>query len=247
VSRRECYSEAFYSLQGEGPDAGRPCFFIRFQGCNLACRFCDTPGALRPGAGRLTRRGVLDALGEGSPRAVCVTGGEPLLQLDELEQLTDALRERLPRAHLWLETNGTLLSERAAALLGERFEHVVVSPKLTQVPTPRYLNLFRRLDEADSPLLAPDCSARLTLKFLVRGSLDLVRACSLTGALAAYLGRRGQPTSVVFQPVHVPGQDYAAACRRVYERIVELSPSVPLLRGGGWRLLPQLHKLVGLR
>src|SRR6476660_3425839 len=98
--------EIFYTLQGEGRNAGRPAVFCRFSGCNLwtgresdrhaaTCQFCDTDFiGVAPDGGRFadaTRlaQAVLDRWPErregrangGRPLVVC-TGGEPLLQLD---------------------------------------------------------------------------------------------------------------------------------------------------------------------
>lgn len=95
----------FYTLQGEGAQAGRPAVFCRFAGCNLwtghesdraeaVCRFCDTEfvGTDGPGGGKFTTpedlaQAVAAAWPRGTsaaarPLVVC-TGGEPLLQLDE--------------------------------------------------------------------------------------------------------------------------------------------------------------------
>src|SRR5690242_436356 len=95
--------EIFYTLQGEGAQAGRPAVFCRFAGCNLwsgreedranaVCNFCDTDfiGTDGPGGGRLeTANDLADAVARqwpasqrGTAYVVC-TGGEPLLQLDE--------------------------------------------------------------------------------------------------------------------------------------------------------------------
>src|SRR4051812_30926893 len=106
--------ELFYTLQGEGANAGRPAVFCRFSGCNLwsgresdraeaVCRFCDTDfiGVDGSGGGRFASASelasavfaqwpVMGASG-GRPLVVC-TGGEPLLQLDE--PLVRALKER---------------------------------------------------------------------------------------------------------------------------------------------------------
>jgi len=115
--------EIFLTLQGEGGQAGRPAVFCRFSGCNLwsgreadraaaVCSFCDTDfvGLDGPGGGRFADAealaGAVEAAWEGGPgdRLVVLTGGEPLLQLDE--PLIEALHAR--GFSLALETNGTL-------------------------------------------------------------------------------------------------------------------------------------------
>src|SRR5215218_8391033 len=93
--------EIFYTLQGEGRNAGRAAVFCRFSGCNLwsgreadraeaVCKFCDTDfvGMDGTGGGRFETAGALaEAIASlwtgrgGKPLVVC-TGGEPLLQLD---------------------------------------------------------------------------------------------------------------------------------------------------------------------
>ena len=115
--------EIFYTLQGEGAQAGRAAVFCRFAGCNLwtgreqdrasaVCTFCDTDfvGTDGPGGGKFATPGELaravaaqwPAGAGGKPYVVC-TGGEPLLQLDE--PLIDAFhREGFEVA---VETNGT--------------------------------------------------------------------------------------------------------------------------------------------
>src|SRR5690606_38865253 len=102
--------EIFYTLQGEGANAGTPAVFCRFAGCNLwtgreadrenaVCRFCDTDfvGTDGSGGGKFATaqslakacRVVITAR-EG-PRLVVLTGGEPMLQVDEA--LVDALHD----------------------------------------------------------------------------------------------------------------------------------------------------------
>ncbi len=113
--------EIFYTLQGEGAQAGRAAVFCRFAGCNLwsgreadraqaVCRFCDTDfvGTDGPGGGKFANAASLaDAVaaqwpGGGKPLVVC-TGGEPLLQLDA--PLIEALHAR--GFEIAVETNGT--------------------------------------------------------------------------------------------------------------------------------------------
>ena len=115
--------EIFYTLQGEGANAGRPAVFCRFAGCNLwsgreadraaaQCSFCDTDfvGTDGQGGGKFAdSEGLADSVerewGDGREnRLVVVTGGEPMLQLDSA--LVDALHERGFRVAA--ESNGTL-------------------------------------------------------------------------------------------------------------------------------------------
>jgi 7-carboxy-7-deazaguanine synthase (Cx14CxxC type) len=115
--------EIFYTLQGEGANAGTPAVFLRFAGCNLwsgreqdrasaVCRFCDTEfvGTDGPGGGRFgTAEQLTDAVARQWPegearRFVVCTGGEPLLQLDA--PLIEALHAYAFR--IAIETNGTL-------------------------------------------------------------------------------------------------------------------------------------------
>ena len=130
--------EIFYTLQGEGGQAGRAAVFCRFAGCNLwtgreedrskaVCQFCDTDfiGTDGPGGGKFTTAEALaqavlhqwptDA--KGKPLVVC-TGGEPLLQLDQA--LVDALHA--VGFEVAVETNGTQLAPNG-------LDWICVSPK----------------------------------------------------------------------------------------------------------------------
>ena len=119
--------EVFYTLQGEGANAGRPAVFCRFAGCNLwtgreqhreraVCQFCDTDfvGTDGEGGGKFKTADALAdavaatwAVGTGAAgmehRFVVCTGGEPLLQVDT--ELIDGLHAR--GFEIAVETNGT--------------------------------------------------------------------------------------------------------------------------------------------
>lgn len=129
--------EIFYTLQGEGANAGRPAVFCRFAGCNLwsglerdrataQCRFCDTDfvGTDGTGGGKFeTARALATAIatawrGGGTRKLVVMTGGEPLLQLDEA--LIAAVHAQ--GFEIAVETNGTLPAP-------EGLDWICVSPK----------------------------------------------------------------------------------------------------------------------
>ena len=134
--------EIFYTLQGEGSNAGRPAVFCRFSGCNLwtgreadraraVCQFCDTDFVgVGPDGGRFATAELLAAAvlsrwpvvehghaSGGHPLVVC-TGGEPLLQLDAVA--VQALHAR--GFEVAVETNGTQPAP-------EGIDHICVSPK----------------------------------------------------------------------------------------------------------------------
>ena len=87
--------EIFRSVQGEGLYVGAPTLFVRFHGCQLQCKWCDTPYAKDPK--EATEMGVpllLQKMREvdPNPRYICLTGGEPLIQpKHELFNLFQAL------------------------------------------------------------------------------------------------------------------------------------------------------------
>jgi 7-carboxy-7-deazaguanine synthase len=130
--------EIFYTLQGEGANAGRAAVFCRFAGCNLwsgreqdresaVCNFCDTDfvGTDGPGGGKFASAEQLaDAVAAQWPRngagkrfVVC-TGGEPLLQMDAA--LISALHSH--KFEIAVETNGTITAP-------DGIDWICVSPK----------------------------------------------------------------------------------------------------------------------
>jgi 7-carboxy-7-deazaguanine synthase len=137
-------SETFTSLQGEGMLVGVPSFFIRTSGCNLRCRWCDTPYTSWLPEGE--RRTVDELLGEAEDsgvRHVVVTGGEPLLQR-EIGDLTRRLRAA--SLHVTVETAGTRDPDFECDLLS-------LSPKtVNSDPQGKWKDRHRRLRSDTEPL-----------------------------------------------------------------------------------------------
>ena len=139
MSRAYTVKEIFYTLQGEGANAGRAAVFLRFSGCNLwsgreedretaTCTFCDTDfvgtgpdGGKFQDAAALARAVVArwpwKQMRGARPLVVC-TGGEPLLQLDD--ELIAALHDA--GFEVAIETNGTQEAPRG-------IDWICVSPK----------------------------------------------------------------------------------------------------------------------
>lgn len=122
--------EIFYSLQGEGVSMGKPAVFLRLALCNLRCSWCDTAYSWKWNPGEMARH-VMDMPPEDVAARVSafpvkhmvVTGGEPLLQQEELVRLCSLL----PGYTVEVETNGTLIPAPGLDAVTEQYN---VSPKL---------------------------------------------------------------------------------------------------------------------
>jgi len=114
------------TIQGEGPDAGRPAVFVRLSRCNLRCHFCDTDFSdgkwMSAGA---VRDRVLEL--RGKSKLVVITGGEPLLQ--NIIPLTRMLGER--GLSVGIETAGSVYLEGLETLFDADLtvHYIVCSPK----------------------------------------------------------------------------------------------------------------------
>ena len=98
-------NEIFLSIQGEGKEIGKPTAFIRLTGCNLRCEWCDTEYAFYEGK-EMRIEDVIKEVERYKIKRVCITGGEPLLQRDEVLKLVDVLLSK--GYDISLETNGSL-------------------------------------------------------------------------------------------------------------------------------------------
>ncbi|MFH1062790.1 MAG: 7-carboxy-7-deazaguanine synthase QueE [Candidatus Omnitrophota bacterium] len=103
-------SEIFFSLQGEGIYAGTAHVFIRFFGCNIKCRYCDTNknSFKEYSVAQLIAR-VRKLVKEHKAKYITLTGGEPLLQADFINRFL--IKSQSNKTRIYLETNGLLCSE----------------------------------------------------------------------------------------------------------------------------------------
>jgi len=100
-------NEIFYSIQGEGTKAGLPCIFIRLTYCNLRCSYCDTEYAFHEGK-NFTIKEILENIKQYKCNLVEITGGEPLVQKESLNLMTQLCDAGY---NVMLETGGSLTIE----------------------------------------------------------------------------------------------------------------------------------------
>jgi 7-carboxy-7-deazaguanine synthase len=178
-------AEIFYSIQGEGMLAGVPSAFVRLSGCNLRCKWCDTPYASWEPEGDDWMLGTL--LGEVRrdwPTHVVVTGGEPMIS-PMIELLTERLKEQ--EMHITIETAGTVYAPVTCDLMS-------ISPKLAN-STPHERDGGRWAAQHDRLRYQPEVLKKLMaeyeyqLKFVVSSEDDLAEIHTIIKETDADRGR----------------------------------------------------------
>jgi organic radical activating enzyme len=138
-------NEIFYSIQGEGENAGMPAIFVRLAGCNMQCPFCDTKH------GNYIEMTVAEIIAEVNKYGPCGTiiwtGGEPTLQL------TDEILYHFSTFYNCIETNGT-------NPVPSGIEYIACSPK---VPVGLLNKNFMWLNEIRYPVKMGDTLPEINL------------------------------------------------------------------------------------
>lgn len=178
--------EIFHTIQGEGVSAGMPAVFVRVSRCNLHCVWCDTDHTWNfegspwphekdavPGYAKYRKADVTFEITPAEaarrilefncPRVV-ITGGEPLLQEDELLEMIRLIRAKMPDCVIEVETNATRIPCPAFADAVDQFN---ISPKLSNAGMPESM----RLNDAALRYFAD--SPMAWFKFVVSSPADL--------------------------------------------------------------------------
>ncbi|MFI9273202.1 7-carboxy-7-deazaguanine synthase QueE [Kitasatospora sp. NPDC052896] len=217
------------SFQGEGRSLGRRCAFLRLGGCNLSCRWCDTPytwdwnGESDAGVTydpkvelhRLPLSTVRDRLLGYGVDLVVISGGEPLNQQKRLVPLVEALTGR--GIEIEIETNGTRVPDRKLVEAGVRFN---VSPKLSHAGDPAGKRI---VPAALKSLAALETS---TFKFVCRDSADLDEVSAVVEASGI--------TSVWVMPEGQRSVDIERHQRQLADEVIDR----------GWNITTRLHTLI---
>jgi len=218
-------SEIFASIQGEGIYLGEKQIFVRFFGCNLTCRFCDTRvnNFMEYAPEDLLER---IKLFQDDFHSISFTGGEPLLQKDflrEILKLTSGFGFRN-----YLETNGTLPDE-----LKEVIDDLDIVAMDLKLPSSTFLDNFwdahRRFFSIASRrevfLKAVICST--TNEEDIRRAISLIKEINKSAVLVL------QPNSYeIGTPLTEKLEKFRNICKE--EKVASC-------------IIPQIHKMIGIR
>lgn len=240
-------TEIFSSLQGEGTRAGEPMTFVRFAGCGLDCRYCDTPQGLSAGeqfriedpprSGRFVQRrnpataeGLLAFITAFPPdEALVLTGGEPLEQADFLASWLPSLKGT---RRTLLETNG--IHHRELERIIPLVDIISMDVKL-----PSFTGKAPRWEEHEAFLfLAAASNCEFSIKAVVAASTtdeEIDRAAGIVARAGRAIPFILQPASPTARFDFAPTPARLAAIRRRCEARL---PDV--------RVVPQMHKRWGV-
>ena len=218
--------EIFYTLQGEGANAGRPAVFCRFAGCNLwtgreedrlsaVCQFCDTEfvgtdgthGGKYASCDELALKIALQwPSSDKTNRFVVLTGGEPLLQVDE--ELINALHAE--HFTIAVESNGTIIAPKG-------IDWLCISPK------------------------AGTCSANAATPWVQKSGSELKVVWPQAGFTEADLNRFASDPTLRFANKYLSPMDNANHADNIQACIAMC------LKNPAWKLSLQTHKMTGIR
>ena len=241
--------EVFCSVQGEGPYVGTRQAFVRFSGCNLSCEYCDTDFA-NPGTcnyEKIEGSSIFEKIPNPVSvekledmlqpfkklHSVSLTGGEPLLHADFIENLNLA-------SPLYLESNMTLpeqaekLSEKVTYVAGDfKLPDAIreFCPETREIHMENTIECFKLLRESSSR----DCFC----KIIVGRSTEFETVMLAAEAIAAYV------SCIILQPETPIGssartqqstQSYIQKMLKLQKNLLELKDT---------RIIPQTHRMWG--
>lgn len=224
-------SEIFISYQGEGTFMGSRQVFIRFNGCNLNCSYCDTVQESYRSFTKESLMGKILDLKEDYNELV-LTGGEPLLHADFLAGFLPLFKKN-SRKKVYLETNGTLPSEMAKVT--EWVDIVAMDIKL-----PSSTGIEKDVWPLHSEFLAQCSGKEVLLKAVITDATTIEDIKQFAGLLRSF----GKEVPVILQAVtngdgegKSPDEEMLFFFKEYIKKETSLRPVV----------LGQMHKCMGIK
>lgn len=222
-------SDLFFSFQGEGLYLGEPQIFVRLARCNISprCSYCDTRIEKEE---EMSSEEILSRIDrENWPtKFISLTGGEPLLQKEFLDQLLTSLKKR--KFKTYLETNGTLPEALASVIDG--VDIIAMDIKLPSS------GRTRPFWDKHGEFLRLGKKKEIMIKVVVTQETeknDLARAVSLV---------KDQAPAVPFilQPVTPGGKEQAIAEKKLYDFFLLSRQHLKNVL-----VIPQVHAILGIK
>lgn len=240
-------NEIFSSIQGEGIYTGLKQVFVRFAGCELFCRWCDSVHARKPTKGCLVEYSCEDAIVVPNPitveqliqyidkflrkekfHSISTTGGEPLLQHEFLKALTSALHKK--KFKIYLETAGTLTNELSEII--DDIDYISMDFKL---PSSTGMKPFWNEHEE---FLKIAKNKEAFVKIIVTNDTDeedIVKAAEIIAGI-------DRKIPLIIQPVTSENSKLIPANSQL-----ESWKSICKQRIDSVSIMPQFHKLIGVK
>jgi len=214
-------AEIFTSIQGEGIWAGTPSTFVRVSGCNLRCRWCDTPYASwNPEGDMVPVSAITESVTTAGVEHVVLTGGEPML-FGPIAELAKKLKEN---GHtITIETAGTIFRKVECDLMS-------ISPKLANsTPENEWTSRHETTRNDLEPLKKLIESYPFQLKFVVNpdeGFADFVEIETLLARLSVT-----NKDNILVMTEGIEAETLHRRERLMLDEIIKR----------GWRLCPRWH------
>jgi organic radical activating enzyme len=224
-------SEIFSSFQGEGPYVGARQIFVRFAGCNLSCQYCDTvlDSKLTVSADELLK--LICDLNKpaGVVHSICLTGGEPLLQVDFIKQFIPIFKKEF-KLPLYLETNGVLPDHLAEIL--DLVDIIVMDIKLPSAAgVPPFWKEHKKMLEIAR---AKELFVKIIITRETRPA-EMIEAVSLMAAVDENIPLVLQPVTPHGPIKHRPSAEQLFSFHAIAARKLKTV-----------RVIPQMHKILGV-
>lgn len=228
VMEKAKISEIFSSIQGEGIYAGERQLFIRFYGCNLSsCQFCDTkPSVYREYSAQELLDKVLSF--KKGYHSISITGGEALLQSAFLRGFLPELK-RIGKK-IYLETNGTL-----PGALKEIIDFIDIVAMDFKLPSSTGLNDFW---QAHKIFIKEALVKKVFVKSVITAGTtedDIEKMCDIIAKVDSNITLVLQPVTPI-DGIKGPGTEKLIDFQRIYFDKLKTV-----------KIIPQLHKLAGVR